>query len=350
MDLSLLKRLVNTNSHSHNPEGLKKTRVILEDAFSLLKAKKKCVGDTVIFTKRPKAPLQVFLGGHYDTVYPLDSPFQKLQELPKGIWNGPGVADMKGGLMIMLAALMEFEKNPQAKNMGWRVVLNGDEEIGSPLSAPLIKKMATGCHIACLFEPAFPDGGLVSSRKGSLNLIVKATGVAAHAGRDLAKGKNAIVILADLITDLKDVPGVNFGEIHGGHAFNIVPHEAEIKINFRAEKEAAFKKFFHQLEAFAEANPIKWECISYRPPKPLDAATKNLLKTLNYAVKASPSGGVCDGNHVAALGIPTIDTLGAVGGHLHTDKEYIELKSLQERADLFLTFLLNISKEGHKYA
>lgn len=343
MDYTLLKRLVNINTHSNNPEGLKKGRLLLEDAFAPLKAKKTVKGDTLFFSKRPNAPIKIFLGGHYDTVYPIDQPFQKLTKPSKEIWKGPGITDMKGGLLILLTALKGFEKTKHAENIGWNLVINGDEEIGSPLSQSIIKKAAKGCAAAFLFEPAFPDGGLVSSRKGSLNLIIRAKGLAAHAGRDLTSGKNAIVILASLIESFKDTPGINFGEIKGGHAFNIVPDQAELKINLRSEKESLFKKFFDRLDIFAEQGNIEWVCTSYRPPKPLDKATKKLLKSLGYPCSASPSGGVCDGNHVAAMGIPTIDTLGAVGGKIHTEDEYVEVESLQERADLFLKFLIKIS-------
>lgn len=344
MDLTLLKRLVNTNSHSYNPEGLKKTRVLLEEAFLPLEGKKSLFGDTLVYKKRPRAPIQIFLGGHYDTVYPKSSPFQKITPLSKTIWRGPGITDMKGGLVILLTALLAFEKTPLAKNIGWRLVLNADEEIASPLSAPVIEKAALGCHAAFLFEPAFADGSLVSSRKGSMNMVIKAIGKAAHAGRDLHLGINAITILASLISSFKDTPGINFGEIHGGHAFNIVPSYAELKVNLRSDNESDFKKFMDKLKTYPEKDVIEWNCLSYRAPKSFDKRAQKLMKALNYPCHFAPSGGVCDGNQLASMGIPTIDTLGAVGGKIHTEDEYIEIPSLDERAMLFFDFLVKVSK------
>lgn len=347
MSYPLLKALVDINSYSLNPSGLNDTRALLEEFFDPLDAKKNIFGNTLVYQKRPKAPIKIFLGGHYDTVHNPKSSFQKLTQEKKGLWKGPGVADMKGGLIILLLALLKFEKTPHAKRIGWNLVLNGDEEIGSRESSPLIKTYSKGCKGAFLFEPSLPDGSLVSSRKGSINLIIKAFGVASHAGRDLASGKNAIIPLSNLMHTLKDHSNINFGSLQGGSSFNVVPDYAELKINFRSDLQKDFTHFLSTLKKELKKEKsvrLEVEQVSYRPPKPLDAKTKELIKALNYPVQTVHSGGVCDGNLTAYYGIPTLDTLGAVGGNLHTDEEYIDGKSIEERAELFFQFLINLSR------
>lgn len=338
--MELLKTLVDTNSHSDNPKGLKRVATLLEKAFARLEGQNKRVGMSLLFKKRPEAPIQLFFGGHFDTVYPQDCPFQKCSKISAKRWQGPGIADMKGGLTILLESLIAFEKSPQAKNIGWRIVLNHDEETGSLQSRPLIEKMARGCQAAFFFEPSAPNGDLVSSRKGSLNGLLISRGKTAHAGRDLASGINAIVPLAELIYRLKDFPGLNFGQITGGQAYNVVPDYAELKFNLRSEKEACFKPFIECIEK----SGLEWHLVSFRPPKPYDAKTKKLFRLLNYPGELISSGGVCDGNFTAALGIPTVDTLGAVGGNIHTYEEYIEVDRLKERQELFFNFLIRLSK------
>lgn len=344
MSHTLLKSLVNQNSYSFNVNGLKATNTLLQSAFDPLGGKKKIIGSTIFYTKRPRAPIQITLGGHYDTVYPVHSPFQKLSRPKKGILKGPGVADMKGGLCILLAALSAFEDSEQAQNIGWRLFLNGDEEIGSPESGPLLEGFVQGSQAAFLFEPALPDGSLVDCRKGSVNLTLTSHGVPAHAGRDLDKGKNALKPLIRVAFALESIPGLNIAALNGGDPFNIVPHEATLKLNYRSEKKRDFDIFLKQVSSLAKKEGLELKTHSLRPPKPCDKKTKQLLKALDYPVSTHPSGGVCDGNLLAGWGIPTVDTLGAVGGALHTPDEYIEEASLNERSKLFYHFLVRLSK------
>jgi glutamate carboxypeptidase len=344
MSYTLLKSLVNQNSYSFNVNGLKAVNTLLQHAFDPLEGKKKIVGHTLFYTKRPRAPIQITLGGHYDTVYPPESPFQKLSRPKKGILKGPGVADMKGGLCILLSALLAFEKTKQAQSVGWRLFLNADEEIGSPHSAPLLETFSRGSQAAFLFEPALPDGSLVDRRKGSVNLTLTSQGIPAHAGRDLDKGKNALIPLIRIADGLQSEPGLNIAALKGGEPFNIVPHEAVLKLNYRSEKEKDFDHFLKKIQDLALKEKVELKIHSLRPPKPYDKKTQKLFSALGYPVSTHPSGGVCDGNLFSGWGIPTLDTLGAVGGGLHTPDEYIEEDSLKERAELFYHFLVRLSK------
>src|SRR6476661_6223889 len=177
------------NSGSRNLAGLERMADLLVDAFAALPgllrlenpAEVKAVDSTgrsvsirhgrhLHLTVRPTAPVQLLLTGHMDTVYAADHPFQETKWLEEGVLNGPGVADMKGGLAVMLAALKAVERSPGADRLGYEVVINSDEEVGSPASAALLTQAAAGKRAALTYEPAaLPDGTLAGARPGSGN-------------------------------------------------------------------------------------------------------------------------------------------------------------------------------------
>ena len=192
--IALTERWANINSGSYNIKGLRTMRAALADAFATLGGMAEIIplaplrqidahGESVMIEmaealtirKRPEAKLQVLFVGHMDTVYGIDHPFQKTMKLPGNILNGPGVADLKGGLVIMLHALMALERSPWAENIGWQVSLNPDEEIGSIASDPLLKAAAAGKTLGLVYEPALADGTLAGARKGSGNFTIVVT-------------------------------------------------------------------------------------------------------------------------------------------------------------------------------
>ena len=180
---SLITRTIdwaNINSGSRNRDGLEQVLAELEKlARTIPDAKVERIpttasttvadsgtvspetyADALLITARPDAPIQVVLTGHYDTVFPIDSAFQSVTTRADGALNGPGVADMKGGISVMLGALEAFETHPQKDRLGWSVLLSPDEEIGSPGSAPLLAKLAAKGHVGLTYEPAMADGTL----------------------------------------------------------------------------------------------------------------------------------------------------------------------------------------------
>src|SRR5262249_9011550 len=194
-----------------------------------------------IFCRR-EAPTGILLAGHYDTVYDPQHPFQDVVRDGDNILRGPGVADMKGGLVVMLTALTAFEAlapDASRERMGWEIFLNPDEEIGSPFSRLHFAEAARRNHLGVLFEPALPGGKLASSRKGSGNFVAPIRGRAAHAGRDPALGRNAIRAAADFVRGVDDLNSrrdgifVNVARINGGGALNIVPDAAAVRYNVR---------------------------------------------------------------------------------------------------------------------
>jgi len=150
---------------------------------------------------RPDAPVQVALTGQYDTVFPASSPFQTPGRDGARL-TGPGVADMKGGIVVMLEALAAFETTPAAAGLGYEILLSPDEEIGSPASAPLLAELGARAHVGMTYEPAMADGAIVGARKGSGNFSLALEGRAAHVGRDFAEGRSALAAAADAILRL----------------------------------------------------------------------------------------------------------------------------------------------------
>lgn len=353
----------------------------LKEDFSILQAKeevltlpnRKTIGQDGVLrqcpsakalrlSKRMDAKIKVFFAGHMDTVYPKDSPFQKA-ESEKGLLKGPGVADMKGGLAILLYGLNDFEKTADAKNIGWEILINPDEEIGSPASSSLFTESAKRHHLGIIFEPAFSDGAFVCERKGSANYAIIARGVESHSGRDFHQGKSAVFALCQLISAIEKLnkpdptTTFNVGYVHGGGPVNIVPSFALCKINVRAAAKESMEKAKDALKHIVakcekrEGIRLEMHEETARPPKELDPKTRLLFDSfrecsleLSIPFHTRGSGGVCDGNLLAAAGLPTLDTAGAVGGHIHTLNEYILVDSLKERASLLTLFLKKLSR------
>ena len=240
-------------------------------------------------------------------------------------------------------------KKKHKKNIGWTVIINTDEEIGSPSSSQLLIKNAKNHDIGLIFEPTLPNKKLVSQRKGSSNITLISHGIAAHAGRHFFKGTNAIIQLTELLREWShDFPNnanriINIGQIKGGEATNQVPDLAIAKVNIRTTTKKMMDKILQDLKTRIHSTPnIDLEFNSYRPPKKLDLPTQqllNTLKALNPKLSWQASGGVCDGNTLANVGLPTLDTMGPNGNHIHTHNEYVEIASIKEKIQLFYEFL-----------
>jgi glutamate carboxypeptidase len=310
---------------------------------------------------RPEAPVRVILTGHYDTVYPQSPPFRSVVRRADGALNGPGIADMKGGLSIMLGALEAFERHPLATRIGYEVLLSPDEEIGSPGSAALLADIAARGHVGLTYEPCLPDGSLVAARKGSGNFHVTLHGRSAHAGRAFAEGRNALAGAAALAARLHDLNGrregvtVNIARLDGGGPLNVVPDRAVLRFNARvADVEAAEWVRTALAEAISALEPFELSIHVHggfhRPPKPLDAAQTQLMQAVTSAgalldlpIAWKSSGGVCEGNNLHAAGLPNIDTLGVRGGDIHSTDEYAWPDSFAERACLSAAILCKIA-------
>ena len=359
------------NSGSHNGPGLLAMAAGLRADFAAAGIELEQAelaggaGPVLEARRRPDAPVQALLGIHLDTVYGPEHPFQTVTPVDADTLRGPGVADAKGGLAVMLVALEALERSEPARagRLGWRLFINSDEEIGSPHSTPLLREAASECHVGLLYEPCFPDGALVSHRRGSANFTAEVRGRAAHVGRNPEEGRNAIHALAELIVALRDtgqaVPGltVNVGRVEGGGPVNVVPDRALAALNVRFDTPDAHNEFRRRADEAISALDgrngitVTFDGAVTAPPKPLDGATRRLLDELGRAatdlhlapLKWRGTGGVCDGNRLAAAGLPTIDSLGPRGGELHSEGEYLLLPSLTERAKLSALLLMRLA-------
>ena len=380
--IELLKDWVSINSGSFNTEGLHSMLKKLGETFKVLNPDhteilsiadallvnesgekvSQALGSCLRLTKRPEAPIQIFLGGHMDTVFPKESSFQNWKHVSEDVLVGPGVSDLKGGLVILLYGLAAFEQSPLAEKIGWQILINPDEEIGSPGSAPIISETAKGKDLAIIFEPSLEDGAFVSARKGSANYALVSKGRSSHVGRAFDEGRNAFRPLMEVLTQLDQLNEseegliLNVGSISGGGPLNVVPELAIGKWNMRLESASMQKKVEdlvdHYLKPWKEKEgyDLEWTCLFSRPPKPFDEATESLFQQikscteeLGYSSSWRATGGVCDGNIVAQQNVPTIDTMGAKGGKIHTSDEYIFLDSLVERAQLLSLYLFKLA-------
>ena len=369
------------NSGSRNLDGLARVAGLLADAFSALPgaltlrdpspvesvAADGSVsplehGRNLHLAVRPEAPVQLLFTGHMDTVFAPDHPFQDVFWREPGVLGGPGVADMKGGLAVLLAALTAAEASPLAPSLGYEVVINSDEEVGSPGSAALIAEAARGKKAALTYEPsALPDGTLAGARPGSGNFSLVVTGRSAHAGRNPEEGRNAVLAAAELALRLAEAKGdglsVNPARIDGGGPNNVVPDHAILRVNMRPATLADQARAQSALEeAMAEVAAGRDVRIAMhggwgRPPKPVDPQAEKLFELvaacgadLGQAIGRRDSGGVCDGNNIAACGVPVVDTMGVRGGAIHSDLEYLIVDSLAERARLSALTILRLAR------
>lgn len=370
------------NSGTGNLAGLSTVAGLLADAFAVLPGEVRLAkadpvdavladgtvkqigrGDHLNVRVRPDAPVQLLLTGHMDTVFGADHPFQSLEWLEDGVLNGPGTADMKGGIAVILAALNAVETSPLAERIGYDVLINSDEETGSQGSARLIAELARGKAAALTYEPALPDGTLAGARPGSGNFSITIHGKAAHAGRNPEDGRNALIAAADLALRLNAVkaPGlkVNPARIDGGGPNNIVPDMAILRVNLRPmtleDMDTAKEAMRTAVAAIEQEHGVHTHVHGgfNRPPKPLDARATRLFELvrdcgndLGMALSWKDTGGVCDGNNIAVCGVPVVDTMGPRGGAIHSSDEFLIVDSLAERAQLSALTILRLAERG----
>ena len=371
------------NSGSRNLAGLERMAELLGDAFAALPGTVALEqpdtveavdsggrqidlehGKHLRVTVRPDAPVQLLFTGHMDTVFGADHEFQATQWLEDGVLNGPGVADMKGGIAVMLAALQAVEASPAAARLGYEIVINSDEEVGSLSSASLLARAAAGKRAALTYEPAaLPDGTLAGARPGSGNFALVVRGRSAHAGRNPEEGRNALLAAADLALRLADARAsglnINPSRIEGGSPSNVVPDLAILRVNLRPatpdDERQATEAIEQAVRLVAAEHDVAIEVSGGfgRPPKPLTPEAEALFELvckagadLGQSIRWQPSGGVCDGNNIAACGVPVVDTMGVRGGKIHSMEEFLIVDSLKERAALSALTILRLAAEG----
>lgn len=370
------------NTGSWNADGLKQLAPSIAEALRETGAEVEIVdappiekinakGETDAFhtgpvlraVQRPDAPIQIVLTGHYDTVFPPNS-FTDITDIGDGKLNGPGLADMKGGITVMIEALKTFEAHGETDRLGYTIILTPDEETGNFASDTFLRDAAKKAHVGLTFEPAMEDGALAGARKGSGIWDIIFRGRSAHAGREPEKGRSAIWAACEMALKVEALMGVrdgvvfNVGSVDGGAAVNIVPDNAVLRVGSRApdpeSAEWAEAQIMTALDEVLKRDGITAHMHGgfYRPPKPRNAAQDRLIGDVRETAKAigldlvfKDTGGVCEGNNVFAAGTPNIDTLGVRGGRIHSSDEFMVVSSLSERAGLS-ALLLNRLADG----
>ena len=362
--LAELVRLIEHESPSSEKQALRALGEHLAVRFSELGGAVKRVGERgAAFHVQarfsgPEERRPALLLAHFDTVWPLGT----LERMPvredEGRLFGPGVYDMKASLVMVAAVVEVLGRLKRKLPRPLLVLLNSDEEIGSPSSRQLIEELARQSEYVLVLEPPLPDGGLKTARKGVGRFTIEVEGKAAHAGVAPEQGRSAIVELAHQVlgaTELNDPRSgttVSVGLIRGGTAFNVVPADASAEVDVRATSLAAATAVEAALRAFAALTPGTKVTVRggfVRPPMErtpaiagLFARAQEIAARLGLELSEGSTGGGSDGNFTAALGVPTLDGLGVQGGGAHAENEHIRIDSLPERAALLAALLLHL--------
>ncbi len=294
--------------------------------------------------------------GHLDTVWPKGTIERMPFAVDDGVARGPGCFDMKGGLVLLLTALREIHGLGGRPRRSVRVLINCDEELGSPTARDLIDTLSSGAGIGLVLEPPLPGGGLKTARKGSMIFRLEISGRAAHAGIEPEKGASAVLELAhqiraiDALHDPEHGTLVNIGVVQGGSRLNVVPAEAEADIAVRVTTAADVERVDRAMSALRPTVPgteVRAIPGRRRPPMEPTPSSRELLAHAR-AIAASAgiveladgsTGGGSDANLLAAHGIPTLDGLGPEGGGAHADDEHVLLASMPSRAALIAGLL-----------
>ena len=267
--------------------------------------------------------------------------------------------------MVILKSLEALERSDLAGKIGWEVLINADEEVGSEGSSPFLNEAAEQNHVGLVFEPSTTEEGVFAGeRKGTGNFTAVVSGVSAHAGREFHAGRNAICAAAVLASDLNRLNGqrdgvtINIGKIHGGGPLNVVPDTCVCQLNVRTVQSIDEEWFEEQRAIITEklcqkdGITVRWHGRFTRKPKRMSQSLQKMFQILEecgeklgVVVRHQSTGGCCDGNNLAAAGLPNIDTLGVRGGKIHSDQEYIKLDSLVERTKLTYLFLMRLASD-----
>jgi glutamate carboxypeptidase len=367
--IDFLRAVVDQDSPSQSKEHCDKVGALFagrarELGFSIELDPQPEYGDNII-ARYPAAAadpgLRVLLVGHMDTVFETDTTAERPFRIEDGKAFGPGVFDMKSGIIVGLYAV----KAALALAGEWRTpvtfVFNTDEEPGSPRSRDAIRRESASADIALIMEPGTAGPAVTIRRKGVGIFELRTTGRAAHAGVEPEKGVNAIIDLAArmqqaaALADPAAGTTVNVGVVTGGTQPYVVPAEASCRIDVRVPTLAEQRRVEEGLAAIAAAPGVpeaRCELAGsfHRPPMEHGEESAKLLarlqaaaESVGYPLLANSSGGASDGNLTAAAGLPTIDGLGAQGGFAHRPDEYIDLSSLVGKASALAALLLDLN-------
>jgi glutamate carboxypeptidase len=328
------------------------------------------LGNTVVATINGGGGPNALLIGHLDTVFADGTAAVRPFAVRARRAYGPGVADMKSGLLTGLYALRAL----RALGAGARgdtawlpfnrlvFIANPDEEIGSPVSGSIIRREAARANVALVLECARANGDIVSARKGVVHLVLHISGRAAHAGIEPEKGRSAVLEAAHKTLEISALDGrwpgvtVNVGVVRGGSRPNVVAESAELEIDLRAAERAAMEEAEADLAVICGRTTVPdvactlalrsrhWPMEWTRAGAELVERAVDLAARLGFELRDAATGGASDANTTAGMGVPTLDGLGPVGGGDHSPDEYVELRSIVPRTTLLAALLLNLGR------
>jgi glutamate carboxypeptidase len=370
--LADLERLVSIDCGSYTPEGVDEVgrwvTAFLEDLGAEVDVRPDPsgrYGSTVVgtFTGSPGGA-RVLLIGHMDTVFDPGTAAARPFHIQEGIAHGPGVTDMKSGLLAGLyavkAILTEVGGLPFER---LTFIANPDEEIGSPSSTPHLRSAAADVDAALVLECARANGDIVSARKGILDTRIAVHGRAAHAGVEPEKGRSAILEAARVVRELHALNGrwegvtVNVGKIAGGTRPNVVAERCDLDVDVRsttAEGLRAVEAAVREVAAATEVPDTTVEVdvrVSWLPMEKLGRSgrlvehAQAIAGRLGFTVPDTSTGGASDANTTSGMGVPTLDGLGPIGGNDHSPAEYLEIDSIVPRTTLLAGLLLAIARD-----
>ena len=372
-----LRRFVDIDCGSYTPDGVDEvgrwTAEMLADLGASIEVRpdpSERFGATVIgtFEGRPGAGPRILLIGHMDTVFEVGTAAERPFAIENGIATGPGVTDMKGGLLAGIYALATLRSLGGASldTLPFeRIVFiaNPDEEIGSPSSTPHIREFAAESEVCFVLECARDNGDFVSARKGIADLRVDVRGRAAHAGVEPEKGRSAVLAGARLVTAIHGLNGrwpdvtFNVGVFKAGTRPNIVTDRAMLEVDIRAVSGADLDR---AIATVTELTLASWvpdvtmtveSMAGWRPMEKLERSSRlvdhavALAERLGFATTDASTGGASDANTTSGMGVPTIDGLGPVGGRDHSSDEYLEVDSIVPRTALVAALLLAVGRD-----
>ncbi len=347
-----LATLVAIESPSSDPDGLARCAAAVAALFADRLGRPPVAEGAHLHWSGGGPPL-VVLVGHFDTVWPLGTLGRRPFTVADGVARGPGAVDMKGGIVQLVEALAAL-----ADPSGVDVVLTADEEVGSRTSRALVERVARGAKAALVLEPAAPGGALKTARKGTGDYTLRVQGRASHAGNEPEKGANALTALASAVLEAAGLARPELGTTvtptlaSAGTAMNVVPAEASAHLDVRstdADEAARLDRALRGLRATVAGTTLVVDGGWNRPPMPASASASLFALAQACAARLGlPSltgmavGGGSDGNFTAAIGVPTLDGLGAVGGGMHAEDEHVLVATMPERAALLAELIEEI--------
>ena len=362
--LQLLETLVKVNSYWGNPNGVNQVGDLVLDQIPFsIKQDVSTDGNGVrhhLLTGPSREKNKILLVGHLDTVFPPDS-----ETTPYSFDNekivGPGTADMKGGIVVMVQALRILDELGLLEQIPLKIFMNGDEEVGSPFSSGIIRGLAQEASCGLIFECGSLGNQVVVGRRGVIRFNLEATGQARHAGVKEGPKASAIVELSRLILSLEDLNdhdrgiSINVGTVHGGEANNIVPDLARASFEFRFRDSEDEKEVLEKIQSIVSSVTTPGcgaaiETLHRRPcmvqvpgTEKLVSILKETASELGQKVDTDERGGASDGNFLSEMGVPVLDGLGPVGDMDHSAEEYIVEQSLYERIELTALLLCKLA-------